>query len=55
MRSKAAQLFNKIAGTRLGRYLSSVLNFGSKIGGNVLMVAAAYTLGRWGDMISDFT
>lgn len=54
MRSKAAQLFNKIAGTRLGRYLSSVLNFGSKIGGNVLMVAAAYTLGRWGDMISDF-
>lgn len=54
MRSKAAQLFNKIAGTRLGRYLSSALNFGSKIGGNVLMVAAAYTLGRWGDMISDF-
>ena len=33
MRSKAAQLFNRIAGTRLGRYLSSALNFGSKIGG----------------------
>ena len=54
MKSKAGALFNKIAGTRLGRYLSSALNFGSKIGGNVLMVAAAYTLGRWGDMISDF-
>lgn len=54
MKSKAGALFNRIAGTRLGRYLSSALNFGSKIGGNVLMVAAAYTLGRWGDMISDF-
>lgn len=54
MKSKAGALFNKIAGSTIGRYLSSVLNFGSKIGGNVLMVAAAYTLGRWGDMISDF-